>query len=150
MASILIKNGTGGVDRYPLGHRTTVIGRAEALPVQILDDLVSRKHMQIRFDPAARRYAAVDMGSRNGVFVNGVRIRHETVLSDHDRIRIGNAVFEFVQEDAELDEAVLHRFKKVGERLKPTHMALWAPPLVPYPSGSIALGRDSRGALVTL
>jgi len=124
MASIAITNGERGVDCYPLGRRTTVVGRAEALPIQILDDLVSRKHLQIRYNPATGRYAAVDMGSKNGVFVNGVKIRMETLLTDRDRIRIGNVVLQFTERDGVVDETVLHRFKKVGEGLKPTHLDL--------------------------
>ena len=38
MASIIVMTGTQKGDYYPLGRRTNVIGRDEALPVQILDD----------------------------------------------------------------------------------------------------------------
>jgi hypothetical protein len=50
MASIIIATGPQKGDYYPLGHRTNVIGRDEALPIQVLDEHVSRKHMQISFD----------------------------------------------------------------------------------------------------
>ncbi len=54
MASIIIASGKQAGTYYPLGHRTTVIGRAESLLVQVLDDQVSRKHVQIRYDDKAR------------------------------------------------------------------------------------------------
>ena len=56
MASIIILTGDQKGDYYPLGQRTNVIGRDEALPIQILDEHVSRKHMQIRFDKDKKSY----------------------------------------------------------------------------------------------
>ena len=37
MASIIVVSGTQKGDYYPLGQRTNVIGRDEALPIQILE-----------------------------------------------------------------------------------------------------------------
>ena len=76
-------------DYYPLGRRTNVIGRDEALFIQVLDNMVSRKHLQIRFDQNANRYFAYDMKSRNGVYVNNRKIEDETPLKDGDVILIG-------------------------------------------------------------
>ena len=53
MASLIVSSGKQEGDYYPLGRRTNVIGRDEALFIQILDHMVSRKHLQIRFDPDA-------------------------------------------------------------------------------------------------
>jgi pSer/pThr/pTyr-binding forkhead associated (FHA) protein len=50
MGSIIVISSVDKGKYYPLGKRTNVIGRDEALPIQILDQKVSRKHMQIRFD----------------------------------------------------------------------------------------------------
>jgi pSer/pThr/pTyr-binding forkhead associated (FHA) protein len=83
MASIIIVTGSNKGDYYPLGHRTTVIGRDEAVPVQILDSKVSRKHMQIRFNED-KKFSAVDMSSKHGVFINGDKITGETELKDND------------------------------------------------------------------
>jgi len=150
MASIVITNGQLGADRYPLGRRTTVVGRAEALPIQILDNLVSRKHLQIRFDPATGRYVAVDMRSKNGVFVNGARIRTETFLAHRDRIRIGNVVLSFTEQDGSVDETVLHRFKKAGEGLKPTHVDLQVRRSGLARAQGVAVARGRSGMLVTV
>ena len=56
MASIIIMTGQQKGDYYPLGRRTNVIGRDEALLIQVLDKHVSRKHMQIRFDEKKEQY----------------------------------------------------------------------------------------------
>lgn len=56
MASIIVLTRAQKGDYYPLGHRRNVIGRDEALPIQILDGSVSRKHMQICFDKDKKSY----------------------------------------------------------------------------------------------
>lgn len=122
MASIVIASGERRGDRYLLGRRTNVIGRAESLPIQILDDLVSRKHMQVHFDPMTSRYSIVDMSSRNGVFLNGARVTTETLLAHRDRIRVGKTVLLFTERDLDEDTAVWHRFNKPGERQRPTQI----------------------------
>jgi len=122
MASIIIASGEHEGDYYPLGRRTNVIGRAEQLPIQVLDHEVSRKHLQIRFDQATGRYHALDMQSRNGVFINGHRITTEAVLNDGDRIRIGDTELLFVNQDFDDKESALHQYKKIGERSRPTFM----------------------------
>ena len=58
MASIIVISGESEGDYYPLGQRTTVFGRAESVPAQILDERVSRRHLQIRYEPANGRYYA--------------------------------------------------------------------------------------------
>ena len=120
MASLIITTGKQEGDYYPLGRRTNVIGRDEALPVQILDNMVSRKHLQIRFDPATNKYFAFDMRSRNGVYVNNRKLEAETALTDGDVILIGFTSLLFTEQDfKDKDSALLH-YKKVGERMRVT------------------------------
>jgi pSer/pThr/pTyr-binding forkhead associated (FHA) protein len=107
-------------DYYPLGHRTNVIGRDEALLIQILDEHVSRKHMQIRYDKEKDKYFVYDMRSKHGVFVNGKKIETETPLADNDQIHIGRTDLLFTEKDFEDRESALSHFKKVGERIRPT------------------------------
>ena len=120
MASIIITSGSNKGDYYPLGHRTNVIGRDEAVPIQILDEHISRKHMQIRFDKDKGCYYALDMKSKHGVFINGRKIEDETTLADGDQIRIGAIIFLFTLKDFTDRESALAHFKKVGERIRPT------------------------------
>jgi pSer/pThr/pTyr-binding forkhead associated (FHA) protein len=114
--------GTQKGDYYPLGRRTNVVGRDEALPIQILDDLVSRKHLQVRFDEDKNQYSAVDMKSKHGVLVNGSRISEEAVLVDGDYITIGRTSLLFTVKDFDSRESALSHFKKAGERMRPTHI----------------------------
>lgn len=120
MASLFIISGDQKGNYYPLGHRTNVVGRNEALPIQILDDLVSRKHLQIRYDKQQDKYYAVDMKSRHGVFINDRKITEETALVDGDEILIGQTTLMFTEKDFDDWESALSHFKKVGERMRPT------------------------------
>lgn len=122
MASLIVMTGPQEGNYYPLGHRTNVVGRDEGLPIQILDDLVSRKHMQIRFDKDKGKYCALDMKSKHGVFINGKKIDKETALVGSDEILIGQTALLFTNEDFSDRESALSYFKKVGERIRPTHI----------------------------
>ncbi len=120
MASLIITSGKREGDYYPLGRRTNVVGRDEALLIQVLDNMVSRKHVQIRFDEKTSRYYAFDMKSRNGVYVNNQKIEGEVALADGDVILVGLTSLLFADKDfKDKDSALLH-YKKVGERMRVT------------------------------
>jgi pSer/pThr/pTyr-binding forkhead associated (FHA) protein len=120
MASLIIASGRQEGNYYPLGRRTNVIGRDEALPIQVLDQMVSRKHLQIRFDEKTGQYYAFDMKSRNGVYVNNEKITGEVALSDGDVIFIGFTTLLFSDRDFTDKDSALRHYKKVGERMRVT------------------------------
>jgi pSer/pThr/pTyr-binding forkhead associated (FHA) protein len=143
MASIIITSGKQEGNYYPLGRRTNVIGRDEALPIQVLDQMVSRKHLQIRFDDKTGQYFAFDMKSRNGVYVNNKQIAGEVALSDGDVILIGLTTLLFADRDfKDKDSALLH-YKKVGERMRVT--AYQEADIQAPPSGPGETGQPIRG-----
>lgn len=122
MASIIITSGEQKGEYLPLGRRTNVIGRAEALPMQILDDMVSRKHLRIRYDEKTGEHVAEDMDSKHGVFINNRKLTAITVLKEGDQIRIGQTTLMFSEKDFEDRESALDHYKKAGERQRPTMM----------------------------
>ncbi|HSN99621.1 MAG TPA: FHA domain-containing protein [Candidatus Nanopelagicales bacterium] len=65
-----------------------VIGRSAECQLSLDDPLVSRRHGLLTVSDAG--VTVEDLGSRNGVFVNGVRITGKRPLSDGDRITIGS------------------------------------------------------------
>jgi pSer/pThr/pTyr-binding forkhead associated (FHA) protein len=69
------------------------IGRGWDCDVALADPRVSQHHCELRCD--GDDWVIVDLGSRNGVFVNGRRVRGLTVLSDGDEIGIGSSTFRF-------------------------------------------------------
>jgi hypothetical protein len=66
----------------------TTVGRSAACQITIDDPLVSREHARFRVDGG--RVTVEDLGSRNGVSVNGKLIKDITELADADRVRIGS------------------------------------------------------------
>jgi pSer/pThr/pTyr-binding forkhead associated (FHA) protein len=89
---IVAGTGVAGTS-FPLTTRGLSIGRSEDRDVVIPDPAASRHHCQIALQ--AGEWVLRDMGSANGVFVNGVRVR-ECMLADGDLIRIGNTEMRFV------------------------------------------------------
>ena len=71
----------------PLGPGVTTIGRSSANDIVIDSLLVSRSHARI--ECSGGRCAVEDLGSANGLFVNGRRVSH-AVLNPGDRLRIGD------------------------------------------------------------
>jgi hypothetical protein len=79
----------------PLG--ATLIGRDPDCHVTLDDPLVSRRHARILV--GADRVVVEDLGSRNGVLVNGLCIRRPMVLRDSDRLHVGTQSFVYCEVD---------------------------------------------------
>jgi len=83
----------------PVGEAGAGIGRDPGNHVQLSLPEVSKKHAFIKRTPAG--WQITDSGSRNGLFVNGRRVRESNVKSG-DRLTIGpyTLVFEIVAADS--------------------------------------------------
>ena len=78
-------------------ERTLRIGRAEDNDI-VLDDLsVSRHHAELRNIDG--RYEIVDLGSRNGTFLNGSPIAYRAPVTEEDIIGVGQATFRLVGDE---------------------------------------------------
>jgi hypothetical protein len=75
------------LQEFDLPRGVTLIGRSLDCQVTIEDPLVSRQHARIVID--GDHALLEDLGSRNGVKVNGVPVRAPMSLNDGDRLRIG-------------------------------------------------------------
>ena len=90
----LVLEGSGR--RFPLtGGQTWAIGRGDGCAVLLDSRSVSRLHALIQRREAGD-YSLVDLGSRNGSFVNGRRVSLPTVLNDQDRIVLGDQELVFL------------------------------------------------------
>jgi hypothetical protein len=85
------------LQEFDLPRGITVIGRSLDCNLTIEDPLVSRQHARITVDDDGG--TVEDMGSRNGVRVNGATVRGLTTLQDGDRVRIGTQDFIFCRVD---------------------------------------------------
>ena len=70
-----------------LGSSGAVLGRSRDCDVVVSDENVSRRHAEVR--PSGSQWIVRDLGSTNGVKVNGQRIRDAQPLRDGDTIRVG-------------------------------------------------------------
>jgi len=78
-----------------LARGETVIGRSPECHVTIEDPLVSRQHARIVVDEHGA--SCEDLGSRNGVKVNGRPVRGAVPIKDGDRLRIGTQELVFCE-----------------------------------------------------
>jgi hypothetical protein len=77
-----------------LGPGGAVLGRSREADIQVDDQNVSRKHAELR--PSGASWTVRDLGSTNGVKVNGRRIQGAQSLKTGDTITLGTSdiVFE--------------------------------------------------------
>jgi HD-GYP domain-containing protein (c-di-GMP phosphodiesterase class II)/pSer/pThr/pTyr-binding forkhead associated (FHA) protein len=97
MPVLTIETGPAKGRTFELAGKTQSIGRSG--DIQILDTAASRKHAEI-FKLGEMRFIR-DLDSRNGTYVNEVRISKETPLRVGDRIRIGSSLLVFGKEPDE-------------------------------------------------
>ncbi|MDA1195786.1 MAG: sigma 54-interacting transcriptional regulator [Planctomycetota bacterium] len=90
---VLLYEGPDGIQRFPLGDAPLRVGRGTGSDVRLGDLSLSGNHCVI--EPSGRGWKVVDLGSRNGTFVNEVLVKQRK-LEDGDRVRLGRAVFRFV------------------------------------------------------
>lgn len=75
-----------------LGGEVTTIGSVAGNTIVLSDPAVSRKHVGIRWLPD--RFELADLGSTNGVYVNGHKMPSKDLVSG-DVVRVGNTEFVF-------------------------------------------------------
>lgn len=92
---------------YPLREGITTIGRGLDNDIQLPSEHVSRHHARIYNLPES--CTIEDMGSTNGVLVNG-ELQTSCVLKDGDKVQIGKEIFLFEEtKHDETDDALTER-----------------------------------------
>jgi predicted component of type VI protein secretion system len=115
---------------FELGLGEFAIGRSPECQLSLDDPLVSRKHALLVVSPEA--VLIKDLGSRNGVVVNGTKIDTSRVLLDGDRIVIGSQEMTILARKATAGPAYVARRHTTGAQT--------------LSSGSRAPARDSKFA----
>jgi hypothetical protein len=92
-----------------------VLGRGNGSLVSLADRLASRQHAAIRFDAAAAAWILSDLGSRNGTWLDGIRIASAPLAPD-SQIRIGTTelVFQPVTNEPQQPAVTAHRVVRRG------------------------------------
>ena len=85
----------------PLERATAVIGREAGPDVDIVvsDPEISRVHARLERDDAGGTYRIVDCGSRNGLWVDGVRVEQQHALRHGSVIRLGASLLVMAEVD---------------------------------------------------
>ena len=91
MAFLVIENGPRAGERFELVGTLTV-GRHTGCDIALDDKKVSRRHTAVI--AAGDHCEAVDLGSRNGTFVNGRKAQRQVLLPG-DTLQIGTTLFRY-------------------------------------------------------
>jgi transcriptional regulator with GAF, ATPase, and Fis domain len=83
---------------YLLDEADLIIGRAPESGICVPEAAVSRQHARVHYQGG--RWILTDLGGRNGTLVDGEFVR-EIALEHLHEIRVGDAIFKFVEADAE-------------------------------------------------
>lgn len=85
-----LSKGKGCPPKVELKGERLVIGRAENVDIVVDSEEVSRQHARfVRIDD---EYQVEDLESRNGVYLNGLKV-HLAVLREGDELQFGDLVF---------------------------------------------------------
>lgn len=84
----------GGQQRYSIAKPVVNIGRQTTNDIIVEDKKVSRYHAQIKFAPDGQ-FNIYDLGSTNGIIINGVPNQRQHTLHNGDRFTIGSYDFYF-------------------------------------------------------
>lgn len=79
--------------RMVVGAGGATIGRSRDCDVVLADGNVSRRHAEVR--PRGDGWMIADLGSTNGVTLNGTRIEQAQLLRSGDRIEVGTTLLTF-------------------------------------------------------
>jgi hypothetical protein len=93
VARLELRSDDNPAAEYPLQPGTTTIGRSPRNDICIREASVSRHHAKIVF--AERGFVVYDLGSENGVFVNGERVK-ERLLAEGDEVEFGPGLKPYV------------------------------------------------------
>lgn len=95
LARLVIIEGKDNRDKgkiFNLKKSSIIIGRGQA-DIKLNDLQVSRAHVALEFNEETGELQFTDLGSTNGVLVNG-ELRKGGTLKDRDRLKVGNTVFD--------------------------------------------------------
>lgn len=86
-------SGFGLKSKYRIGAGPIIVGRSEDCDISIPDTYLSQMHFKITCVDGD--WFIEDLKSKNGTFVNDIRVRKPALLKDGDIISFGDVQFEF-------------------------------------------------------
>jgi pSer/pThr/pTyr-binding forkhead associated (FHA) protein len=86
---------------YQLAQRQTLVGRSRRCTIVLSSRLASREHCVLERSGAA--LTLIELGSKNGTWVNGERVSRRRQLATGDEIRIGSDHLEVIENGRPVD-----------------------------------------------
>ena len=93
LAALVLLSGRDQRARCIIASRVVQMGRSEECDILLNDPRVSARHARVVYSRDS--FWMEDVGSRNGTFVDGVRIRKRQILQDGSLVRVGSSMFRF-------------------------------------------------------
>jgi pSer/pThr/pTyr-binding forkhead associated (FHA) protein len=89
----LIERGStpGQTREVAINQAEFLIGRGADCDLRLRESEISRHHCTIRVGPGEA--TLVDLGSSNGTYLNGQRVRSQAALHSGDEVRLGSSTF---------------------------------------------------------
>ena len=126
-AEMMVYIGDENVAKFSLRHGEYVIGRDHGCQISVDADGISRHHARLTFQ--GYELTVEDLGSANGVFIEGVQIQLPTRVRPDQQVEVGSARF-FVRLKAESSEMLA--------------AALWDPDLGLAPVRAVLEGKKYK------
>ena len=92
---VLVSSADAGAE-FPVDRERVLVGRGPGVDFAFDDPDMSRQHARI--DCAEGGVGIRDLGSTNGMFVNGAAVQ-AAELKNGDRVQLGSLTFQFVVEE---------------------------------------------------
>jgi pSer/pThr/pTyr-binding forkhead associated (FHA) protein len=98
---IILMNRADEEERWTLTHDEMTIGRSDKCTIPIQGNTVSRTHVRLWLEQSI--IGAEDLGSRNGIKINGIRTRSGS-LQAGDSMEVGKHLFQIVVQGDEVSD----------------------------------------------
>ncbi|MBC7174325.1 MAG: FHA domain-containing protein [Polyangiaceae bacterium] len=142
MFKLVISDDEGKTTVVPLVRDEITIGRKEGNTIRLTERNVSRRHARLRRKNGA--FVVEDLGSYNGVRINGDRVEGASELSAGDRVGIGDYELALQRDGVEALEAPTGmRSIASGDLAEPVPPARLVMLTAPAPGAEYALGGDN-------
>lgn len=79
--------------KYRVNHTGVIVGRGKECDISINHMFLSVEHFQVWYDEG--QWYIGDMGSKNGTYLNGSKLKKVRILEDGDEISFGELTFIF-------------------------------------------------------
>ncbi|MGH1346425.1 MAG: FHA domain-containing protein [Nannocystales bacterium] len=87
---LIIEDDEGTTTVVPLGADAITIGRQQGNTIQLTEKNVSRRHARLFHEPDDEAWSIEDLGSYNGVKINGAAVEARNELKEGDVVQIGD------------------------------------------------------------